>query len=146
MKSQNGFTLMGLTVVVGVGTMATLGISSYGENMARRQVAEVVERVGAARTEVTEHFVRTGVWPSALSATAAKQRTAGVAITTGAGLNGPTVTLAVTLEKGHANYAIAGKTIEFATVDGGVTWTCRSGNLEARYLPAGCGAERPRPP
>lgn len=139
MKTQNGFTLMGLTAVVGVGTMSTLGIAAYGEHMARRQVAEVVEQVVAARDEVTEHFVRTAAWPGALSATAANQRTASVAIAAGTGLSGPAVTLTVTLKKGPANYAIAGKTIEFATADGGVTWVCRSRNLEARYLPVACG-------
>jgi type IV pilus assembly protein PilA len=140
MKTQNGFTLTGLTAVVGIGTMATLGISSYGEHMARDQVAEVVERAGAARAEVTEHFAKTGAWPGALGAEAASQRMASVTITAGAGLHGPAVTLAATLKSPHANYAIAGKTIEFATADGGVTWVCRAGSLEPRFLPAACGS------
>jgi type IV pilus assembly protein PilA len=142
MKTQNGFTLTGLTAVVSIGTMATFGISSYGERMARDQVAEVVERVGAARAEATEHFVSTGAWPGALAG-AASQRTASVSIAAGAGSHGPAVTLVATLKRPHVNYAIAGKTVEFATADGGVTWVCRAGSLEPRYLPAACeGAEK----
>lgn len=130
---------MELTAVIGaVGSLATLAIPSYGEHLARTQVAAAVERARAAGAEVTEHFAGTGVWPAALKAAPGGERVASVAITAGAGSTGPALTLAATLSRTDVYYAVAGKTIELATRDGGVTWVCRGGGLVPQYRPRDC--------
>jgi len=141
MKPQHGFTLLELTTVIAVvGVLASIAIPAHGEYLARAQVDEAVALTAAATTEVSERFASTGIWPKALDSTMTGRYTASVVITAGAGSSEPTLKLTATLKSSGVNYAIAGKTLEFVTADGGVTWKCQGGTLAAQHMPGVCQA------
>jgi type IV pilus assembly protein PilA len=139
MKAQNGFTLLEVMSVVGIiGTVASLGVPSYQDYVARAQVAEALQLVSSARSVVTEHYASYGEWPASLPESTLRTATytAGIAIVAEPGSDAATLT--ATLKTEGVQHAIQGKSIRFRTTDGGQTWACGAPDISVRVLPQSC--------
>lgn len=142
-KVQQGFTLIELMIVIAiVGILAATALPAYQDYTIRAKIAEPIGVAAAAKTSVSEYYVSQG--EMAADATAA-----GINTSTGQSTYIQTIayaqtstsvaTLTYTLDNLNATN-VDGKTIVFVGTgnNDGVKWTCSTGTLEAKYLPANC--------
>ncbi|MGN2389899.1 pilin [Pelomicrobium sp. G1] len=138
---QKGFTLIELMIVVAIiGILAAIAIPAYQDYTARAQMSEAVELMAGGKTPLAEWYADKGVWPSAAASvmnTLSGKYVSTVAITTGAAGTGQLV-LTATMKNTGVNTAIQGKTATLETTNGGRTWICAPGTVDAKYLPASC--------
>nr|WP_180013434.1 pilin [Acinetobacter sp. YH16031] len=141
---QKGFTLIELMIVVAIiGILAAIAIPAYQDYITRSQVSEAVTLGGGLKAPLSEYGADKNAWPSALVAPTVTP-TAGqmnatlggqyAAVTTTIGGTYPAGTVTVTMKTGKAS----GGTMLFVTGDGGSTWTCTGGNVDAKYRPNAC--------
>jgi type IV pilus assembly protein PilA len=110
----------------------------------RAQVSEAISLMGSARTPVAEYFADKGKWPDNLKLVAENtsgRNTERVEITAGAGATSGALVMTATMKASGVNSAVAGKTVQYRSEDGGKTWICRRGavnGVEDKYLPAAC--------
>lgn len=65
MTKQTGFTLIELMIVVAiVGILAAIALPAYANYVKRAQVSEGLARAAACKTDVTENFAVTHVFPT----------------------------------------------------------------------------------
>src|SRR5687767_4746204 len=66
MKTQKGFTLIELMIVVAIiGILAAIAIPAYQDYIARSQASEAVQLLGGAKTAMAEFYADKGRWPMA---------------------------------------------------------------------------------
>lgn len=138
-KIQKGFTLIELMIVVAiVGILAALAIPAYQDYTVRARVSEIMSIAAKDKTTISEFFTSQGAMPTVAQAginTAAAQSAYVSAIAyTVAGAVG-TMTYTTTGLGGGA----AGTVVFVGTgSNNGVAWTCNTGTLQDRFLPAEC--------
>jgi type IV pilus assembly protein PilA len=141
-RKQSGFTLIELMIVVAIlAILMAIAIPAYQDYTIRSQVSEGMNLSGGARTAVAEFWTDRGTFPGSnasagLSAAASidGEYVTGVAV----GANGViTATFG-----GNANAEITGDTLVLTPVavagDGSIEWTCDTGTVPNRFLPARC--------
>ena len=141
---QKGFTLIELMIVVAIiGILAAIAIPAYQDYITRSQVSEAVTLGGGLKAPLAEYGADKNAWPSALVAPTVTPTAGQVNATLGGqyadvttSLTGtyPAGTVTVTMKTGKAS----GTTILFATADGGSSWTCTGGSIDAKYRPNAC--------
>ena len=145
MKTQKGFTLIELMIVVAIiGILAAIAIPAYQDYIARSQVSEAVSLTAGGKTPLAEFYADRGLWPT--NASSVMGNTQGkyvsvISLTVGASSVAGTATLTATMKTTGVNRAIQGKTVDLLTYDGGRTWTCKtgtSGGVDSKYLPGAC--------
>ena len=139
---QKGFTLIELMIVVAIiGILAAVAIPAYQDYIARAQVSEGVSLSASAKTPLAEYFSDKGTWPlkaSDVMGNQAGKYTSFVTFTAGAGLTTTSITVTARMKNATINTSITGGTLNLSTADGGKVWTCATGTLLAKYVPASC--------
>ncbi len=129
---------IGLLAIVGIGV--AVGMASYGDYTHRSQNAEAGSLLISARTGLAVEFQEHAKWPENLDKvvnTTSGKYTESVRITKGAGGAGE-IELTATMRTEGVDRRVAGKTIRMVSSNGGKTWICKPGTMNAEYLPADC--------
>jgi len=144
---RQGFTLIELMIVVAIiGILAAVAIPAYQDYIARSQVSEAVNLMGAVKSPLAEYIGDKGNWPNSLSEVVAG--TSGKYTEIVSGLDSGTIsgsassyTVQATMKTQGVNAAIFGGTVQLNTVDAAKHWTCTTGtanSLASKYLPGAC--------
>ena len=142
-KSQQGFTLIELMIVVAIiGILAAVALPAYQDYTKRAKLSEVMVLASKDKLSVSEYYLSIGTMPSVANSGINLRRQQSpdylsadtVYVTTGPAQGTITYSLATTIAD------TAGQTIVFtgnASSDG-VQWDCRGGSLAVKYRPANC--------
>ena len=122
MKSQKGFTLIELMIVVAIiGILASVAIPAYQDYIARSQVTEAISLSMAAKEPLAEFYLNNGRWPSEAASvvgTLSGKYTSLVEISAGNGASTPNLTLTATIRNTGVSSLIKGGTIKLITTTG----------------------------
>ncbi len=144
MKTQKGFTLIELMIVVAIiGILAAIAIPAYQDYIARSQVSEGVQLLGGGKTPLSEFYADQGRWPTepaSVMGTLAGKYVASVAYAAGSPnpQNALTLVLQATFKPANVSKLIQSKTMTHTTNDGGKIWQCGAGTIDPKYLPGAC--------
>ncbi len=141
-KSQQGFTLIELMIVVAIiGILAVIAIPAYQNYIARGQVTEALSLASGLKGAVAEVFAQDGSCPESgsngipFSTAVTGQYVASVATASAAGK----CTITATMKSAGVSAGIQGKALVLTMTDGGSNaWSCNSTNIDQKYLPKAC--------
>lgn len=134
---QQGFTLIELMIVVAIiGILAAIAIPAYQDYTVRTKVSEGLNLSSAAKLGVAEYYQSVGSMPT-------DNATAGIATSTSiTGNNVASVDIAngvITVTyTADTNIQDSTMVLTPTTNVGSISWTCDTGNVLDRYLPAEC--------
>ena len=137
---QKGFTLIELMIVVAIiGILAAVAIPAYNDYIARAQVSEAVSLMSGGKTPMAEYYADKGQWPSEASdvmGNTSGKYTSTITITAGANA-ATSITLTAKMKDAGINASITSNTLTLSSADG-KTWTCATGDIDAKYVPGAC--------
>jgi len=139
-KSQQGFTLIELMIVVAIiGILAAIAIPAYQDYTIRAQISEGLTLSAGAKSAVSEYYMERGAWPS-------NNDDAGLAdkhdimgkYTEHISVKDNVIEIKYEYD---ANAAITKEKIELTATnnDGSISWTSASaGTIKSNHLPTAC--------
>jgi type IV pilus assembly protein PilA len=143
MKTQKGFTLIELMIVVAIiGILAAIAIPAYQDYIARAQVSDAVQLLGGLKTPLAEFYSDKGTWPGSiitdLGANTSGKYVSLVSIASTPAMTGGTIAIDATFKSADVSALIKSSALQLFTGNGGRTWSCSGGNVALKYRPAAC--------
>jgi type IV pilus assembly protein PilA len=149
MKTQRGFTLIELMIVVAIiAILAAIAISQYQDYLIRSQVSEASSLADGVKTAVAEYYNNYGNFPGTnasygLASAASISGTYVTAVDAGGNVNGgnPGQIVVKFKSAGPTNAKIWGQTLTFSPIAhaGSIEWVCNPGaTLNTKYVPTAC--------
>ena len=149
MKTQRGFTLIELMIVVAIiAILAAIAISQYQDYLIRSQISEASSLADGTKTAVAEFYDNYGRFPAdnasyGLAAPASISGKYIESVDAGGAVNGGTPGQIVAKLKSVSpvNEKIFGQTLTFSPVThaGSIEWVCNpSSALNSKYVPTAC--------
>jgi len=130
MKTQKGFTLIELMIVVAIiGILAAVAIPAYTDYLRRAKVAEGVGLLAGLKTPAEEYYGSKASWPAAVTTIGGKIKgkyTSTVAVGTG-------TQFAATFIDSNVTGTL---TLTYSTTT--KNWTCSHSGMNPAYLPTSC--------
>ncbi|RUL76761.1 pilin [Dyella choica] len=143
MKTQKGFTLIELMIVVAiVAILASIAITVYQNSTGKAQLSEAFTIVDGMKTPIAEYYNQTGNCPATGSnglSAAASYSGKFVAQVDVSPIVAGGCTVTATMRNASISPRLQGKTVTFtlSASSGTADWQCTS-NADATYLPATC--------
>ena len=119
-----------------VAIIAAVAIPQYADYTHRAHASEAVSLLAEAKAPLAEYFAANKKWPPKLLTATDGKYTETVVIAQGAGGAGE-IELVATM-RSTADRRVAGKSVRLVSTDGGRSWICSPGTMEAKNLPASC--------
>jgi type IV pilus assembly protein PilA len=148
MRSQHGFTLIELMIVVAIiGILAAIAIPAYQDYIARSQASEAMQLLGGAKAPMAEFYGDKGRWPAgpgSVMGNLAGKYVEAIYYATGSPATPTSMTLAITAlyKSNGVSKLLQGRTMAYDTTTGGRLWSCSPGSSPSavldKYLPAAC--------
>ena len=144
MKTQQGFTLIELMIVVAIiGILAAIAIPAYQDYTIRAQVSEGLSLSAGAKAAVAEYFQDQGTWP-ANNTIAGVEQPANIVGKYVSGVDVADNVITVSYANADTNDNIDGAELDMTATNnnGSISWACSDGGaaetLQDKWLPAAC--------
>lgn len=142
-KSQQGFTLIELMIVVAIiGILAVIAIPAYQNNIARSQVTEALNLAGGLKGAVAEVFAQDGACPTNGNYGIPVANTVNgkyVASVTTAGVPATGCTISAQMKAAGVAKGIQGGILILTMTEAGSnSWACSSSGIDQKFLPRAC--------
>jgi uncharacterized RDD family membrane protein YckC/type II secretory pathway pseudopilin PulG len=130
-----GILLFGLVPVTGI--LAAIALPAYQDYTVRAKMTEAVAFGGAAKLAVQEFHAKNGKLPATLEEAGYVQLNSPYVAATRLAVAGPKVVVGVT-PRGMPPGVGEGEVLFTADAANPVAWTCSSGGIKPKFLPAAC--------
>jgi type IV pilus assembly protein PilA len=144
MKSQKGFTLIELMIVIAIiGILASIAIPAYLDYTIRSKISEGLQLSASVKLAIAETYQSDGIFPAADNASYGLAAPGSISGNYVSSVTAAANTGAITIEykliapgKVDAGDDVT-LTPDISSV-GAMTWACTSTTIDARYIPAIC--------
>lgn len=139
-QKQQGFTLIELMIVVAIiGILAAVALPAYQDYTKRAHVSEGITLGASAKSAVTEYYTSQAALPTSNTQAGLPAK--------GTDIKGNAVKSVAISTGGVITVTFNGKVTDNATLifvpdvttnPGSITWSCNTGSVDDKYLPANC--------